>query len=78
MGKQAVCALNTGGMLATWMRIKYPHILDGAIAGSAPIWTYLGEVGAPIPACPLPDDQNVQLYGDWMAPALLPYWAVLL
>ena len=34
-----------GGMLATWMRIKYPHILDGAIAGSAPIWTYLGEVG---------------------------------
>ena len=33
-----------GGMLATWMRIKYPHILDGAIAGSAPIWSYLGEV----------------------------------
>ncbi|BDA40679.1 Lysosomal Pro-X carboxypeptidase [Coccomyxa sp. Obi] len=32
-----------GGMLATWMRIKYPHILDGAIAGSAPIWSYLGE-----------------------------------
>ncbi len=30
-------------MLATWMRIKYPHILDGAIAGSAPIWSYLGE-----------------------------------
>jgi pimeloyl-ACP methyl ester carboxylesterase len=22
-----------GGMLATWMRIKYPWILDGAIAG---------------------------------------------
>ena len=33
-----------GGMLATWMRIKYPHILDGAIAGSAPIWSYFGEV----------------------------------
>ncbi|CAK0734809.1 hypothetical protein CVIRNUC_000484 [Coccomyxa viridis] len=32
-----------GGMLATWMRIKYPHILDGAIAGSAPIWSYFGE-----------------------------------
>ena len=31
-------------MLATWMRIKYPHILDGAVAGSAPIWSYLGEV----------------------------------
>ena len=35
---------SAGGMLATWMRIKYPHILDGAIAGSAPIWSYLGEV----------------------------------
>lgn len=33
----------TGGMLGTWMRIKYPHILDGVIAGSAPIWSYLGE-----------------------------------
>ena len=32
-----------GGMLASWMRLKYPHILDGAIAGSAPIWSYLGE-----------------------------------
>ncbi|KAK9801908.1 hypothetical protein WJX73_002094 [Symbiochloris irregularis] len=32
-----------GGMLAAWMRFKYPHILNGAIAGSAPIWTYLGE-----------------------------------
>jgi len=32
-----------GGMLATWFRMKYPHLLDGAIAGSAPIWTYYGE-----------------------------------
>ena len=38
-----------GGMLATWMRIKYPHILDGAVAGSAPIWSYLGEVLSPSP-----------------------------
>jgi len=30
-------------MLASWMRLKYPHILDGAIAGSAPIWSYFGE-----------------------------------
>ncbi|PRW44843.1 prolyl endopeptidase-like isoform A [Chlorella sorokiniana] len=32
-----------GGMLATWFRLKYPHLLDGAIAASAPIWTYKGE-----------------------------------
>ncbi|KAG2492517.1 hypothetical protein HYH03_009182 [Edaphochlamys debaryana] len=33
-----------GGMLASWMRLKYPHALDGAIAGSAPIWNFFGEV----------------------------------
>lgn len=32
-----------GGMLATWFRLKYPHLMDGAIAASAPIWTYKGE-----------------------------------
>ena len=32
-----------GGMLAAWFRLKYPHLMDGAIAGSAPIWTYYGE-----------------------------------
>jgi lysosomal Pro-X carboxypeptidase len=31
-----------GGMLATWMRIKYPHLSIGALAGSAPIFQFPG------------------------------------
>ena len=29
-----------GGMLASWARLKYPHVWDGAIAGSAPIVSF--------------------------------------
>lgn len=32
-----------GGMLASWFRMKYPHVIDGAIAGSAPILSFPGE-----------------------------------
>jgi len=32
-----------GGMLASWLRIKYPFSVEGAIAGSAPIMSFLGE-----------------------------------
>lgn len=32
-----------GGMLGTWFRLKYPHIIDGVIAGSAPVLAFLGD-----------------------------------
>ena len=34
-----------GGMLAAWMRMKHPHVIQGALASSAPIFYFKGAAG---------------------------------
>lgn len=34
-----------GGMLATWMRMKFPNSIDGALGASAPIVYFMNREG---------------------------------
>uniref|UniRef100_A0A7S4NTB1 Prolylcarboxypeptidase n=1 Tax=Paramoeba aestuarina TaxID=180227 RepID=A0A7S4NTB1_9EUKA len=33
-----------GGMLASWLRMRYPNVFVGALAASAPIWQFEGQM----------------------------------
>jgi lysosomal Pro-X carboxypeptidase len=52
-----------GGMLAAWMRLKYPHVVMGAVASSAPILSFYGIVDPYAFYDRINDDFKVRTHG---------------
>nr|GEX14067.1 lysosomal Pro-X carboxypeptidase-like [Tanacetum cinerariifolium] len=61
-----VVGASYGGMLASWFRLKYPHIVYGAYASSAPILYFLGLTPENGYASIVSKDINHRYYGTSM------------
>ncbi|XP_077197476.1 lysosomal Pro-X carboxypeptidase [Paroedura picta] len=64
-----------GGMLAAWFRMKYPHMVAGALAASAPIWQF--EDLVPCGTFYNIVTQDFQKSGDCCAESIRNSWAAI-
>ncbi|CAH1785135.1 unnamed protein product [Owenia fusiformis] len=64
-----------GGMLAAWIRMKYPALVDGALAASAPIWQFTG-----ITSCGVFDEivtRDFTKTGEYCSQNIKNSWSVI-
>ncbi|KAJ8028035.1 Lysosomal Pro-X carboxypeptidase [Holothuria leucospilota] len=64
-----------GGMLAAWMRMKYPNVIAGALAASAPIWNFVGQLECNAAYKIITKD--FEMSGDNCKPGIRSSWDVL-